>query len=74
MAGPRGICRVELPFDGAVCDPETDAVPERDDAVAAAFDAWFAGADHELDLTPDLDTVVSPFRRRVRRSGRGRSP
>jgi methylated-DNA-[protein]-cysteine S-methyltransferase len=65
VVGPRGVCRVELPFDGAVRDPETDAAPERDDAVAAAFDAWFAGADHELDLTPDLDTVVSPFRRRV---------
>ena len=58
--------RIEaMVFDGAVRDPETDAVPGRDDAVAAAFDAWFAGADHELDLTPDLGTVASPFRRRV---------
>ncbi|MBV8949835.1 MAG: methylated-DNA--[protein]-cysteine S-methyltransferase [Actinobacteria bacterium] len=65
VAGPRGVCRVELPFDDTGIEPGLDGGPERDDAIAEAFDAWFAGADRELALRPDLTSVESPFRRTV---------
>ncbi len=65
VAGPRGVVRIELPFDGATPDPEVDGAPERDDGVAAALDAWFAGADRRLRVPIDLSGVQSAFRRTV---------
>lgn len=62
--GPHGVERIELPSgDHHIAE---DAVDARDDAVAAALDAWCAGTDHDLDLTIDLDAAgLSPFHRTV---------
>jgi methylated-DNA-[protein]-cysteine S-methyltransferase len=65
VVGPNGVSRIELPVSGATRAPEIDAPPERDDDVAGAIDAWFAGRRRELDVPVDLSSVASPFRRRV---------
>lgn len=65
VAGRAGVSRIELPVAGAPRDPEIDVPPERDEDVAAALDAWFAGEQRELDLTADLESVPSRFRRTV---------
>jgi methylated-DNA-[protein]-cysteine S-methyltransferase len=65
VVGPAGVSRIDLPLGAAPREPEIDAHPERDDTVAAALDAWFAGTDRKLPVTVDLSGVDSPFRRRV---------
>ena len=62
--GPHGVERIELPSEPhAIAE---DAVDARDDSVAAALDAWCAGAEHDLDLRIDLDAAgLSPFHRTV---------
>ena len=62
--GPHGVERIELPSEPHAL--AEDAVDARDDSVAAALDAWCAGAEHDLDLRIDLDAAgLSPFHRTV---------
>ena len=65
VVGEAGVTRIELPFNDGARDPELDTPPERDGEVAGTLDAWFAGERRELDLTADLSSVPSPFRRTV---------
>jgi methylated-DNA-[protein]-cysteine S-methyltransferase len=65
VSGPDGVSRLELPFAGSTRDPELDADPRPDPTIAGALDAWFAGADRDLEVPLDLAGVDSPFRRTV---------
>lgn len=65
VVGPRGVTRIELPFEGSPRDPDVDGMPERDDDVAAALDGWFAGTQRHLEVDVDLTAVPSAFRRTV---------
>lgn len=65
VVGDAGVTRIELPFDGAARDPDLDTPPARDAGVAGALDEWFAGERRELDVTVDLRSVPSSFRRTV---------
>ena len=57
------MCSSDLSEPHAIAE---DAVDARDDSVAAALDAWCAGAEHDLDLRIDLDAAgLSPFHRTV---------
>ena len=62
VLGPEGVVRISLPA-GHV-DP-FDAVPERDVAVAAELDEYFAGTRREFTFAVDLSTVTASFQRTV---------
>lgn len=62
VASDRGI--VAITWADRRPDAAVGAVPQRDDHVADALDAWFRGEAHELDLDLDL-RGVDGFRREV---------
>ena len=61
-----GLLAIALPGGDGIEDLLGAAIPERDEAVAARLDDWFAGRSHDLDLPIDLDAAgIAGFRRDV---------